>query len=74
STIGYVFTMAGGPISWSSHVQKKMALSTMEVEYVTVEAMLIQLLMLTIFTYFVPYCDLVSDHILPHLSMSLLSG
>ncbi len=34
STMGYVFTMAGGPVSWSSRSQKRVALSTSEAEYV----------------------------------------
>lgn len=33
STLGYVFTMAGGPISWSAKCQATVALSTMEAEY-----------------------------------------
>ncbi len=31
STMGYVFTMAGGPVLWSSHAQKRVALSTTKV-------------------------------------------
>ncbi|GMI89691.1 hypothetical protein HRI_002638400 [Hibiscus trionum] len=39
STIGYVFTLCGGPICWKSIVQSVVALSTTEVEYtVVVEA------------------------------------
>ncbi|SJL14141.1 uncharacterized protein ARMOST_17596 [Armillaria ostoyae] len=34
STMGYVFTMAGGPVAWSSRSQKRVALSTSEAEYV----------------------------------------
>ncbi len=34
STMGYVFQMAGGPISWSSRAQKRVALSTTEAEYI----------------------------------------
>ena len=34
STIGYVFTMGGRPVSWISKLQQVVALSTMEVEYV----------------------------------------
>jgi hypothetical protein len=33
STTGYIFTLAGGPISWSSQKQKVVALSTCEAEY-----------------------------------------
>ena len=33
STIGYVFTMFGGAISWMSKQQPMVALSTIEVEY-----------------------------------------
>jgi hypothetical protein len=34
STSGYVFTMAGGPVTWSSKRQSTVALSTVEAEYV----------------------------------------
>ena len=34
STSGYVFTMAGTPVSWSSKQQTSVALSTVEAEYV----------------------------------------
>ena len=34
STLGYVFTMAGGPVTWSSKRQATVVLSTIEVEYV----------------------------------------
>src|SRR5260221_8647404 len=34
STSGYVFTMSGGPITWSSKRQATVALSTVEAEYV----------------------------------------
>ncbi len=34
STMGYIFQMAGGPVSWSSCAQKRVALSTTEAEYV----------------------------------------
>jgi transposase InsO family protein len=34
STSGYVFTMAGGPVAWSSKRQSTVALSTVEAEYV----------------------------------------
>src|SRR5260370_28222994 len=34
STSGYVFTMAGGAVSWSSKRQATVALSTVEAEYV----------------------------------------
>ena len=33
STSGYFFTLAGGPVSWMSKIQKVVALSNMEVEY-----------------------------------------
>ena len=33
STMGYVFTLAGGPVSWKSTLQATVALSTTEVEY-----------------------------------------
>ena len=33
-TSGYVFTMAGGPVTWSSKCQATVALSTVEAEYV----------------------------------------
>ena len=33
STSGYVMTYAGGAVSWQSRLQKFMALSTTEVEY-----------------------------------------
>ncbi|XP_038984402.1 secreted RxLR effector protein 161-like [Phoenix dactylifera] len=36
STTGYVFTLAGGPISWRSMVQSLVALSTTESEYMAV--------------------------------------
>ena len=35
STSGYVFTMAGGPVSWSSKRQVMVALSTTEAEYMS---------------------------------------
>ena len=35
STSGYVFTMARGPVSWSSKRQATVALSTMEAEYMS---------------------------------------
>ncbi len=34
STMGYMFMMAGGPVSWSSRSQKQVTLSTSETEYV----------------------------------------
>ena len=33
STTGYVFTIAGGPVSWRSTLQSTVALSTIEAEY-----------------------------------------
>jgi hypothetical protein len=36
STSGYVFSMAGGPVTWSSKRQATVALSTVEAEYVAV--------------------------------------
>ncbi len=36
STMGYMFTMAGGLVSWSSRSQKQVALSTSEAKYVTI--------------------------------------
>ena len=34
STSGYLFTFAGGAVSWQSRLQKCVALSTIEVEYI----------------------------------------
>ena len=36
STLGFVFSMHGGPISWSSCIQPIMALSTTMTEYIGV--------------------------------------
>ena len=36
STAEYVFTFAGGPISWKSTLQSTVALSTIEAEYMTI--------------------------------------
>ena len=33
STTGYIFTLGGGPVSWTSILQSTIALSTIEVEY-----------------------------------------
>ena len=35
-TIGYVFAMAGGPVSWRSNLQSTIALSSTETEYMAV--------------------------------------
>ena len=35
STLGYVFTLVGGPFSWMSKLQNVVSLSTTEVEYMT---------------------------------------
>ena len=35
STSGYLFTFAGGAISWQSKLQKCVSLSTTKVEYIT---------------------------------------
>lgn len=34
SSTGWAFTLAGGPVSWSSQRQKKVATSTMDAEYI----------------------------------------
>ena len=36
STIGYVYTLRGTAVSWSSQLQKIVALSTTEAEYVAI--------------------------------------
>ena len=36
STIGYVYTLGGTTVSWSSQLQKIVALSTTEAEYVAI--------------------------------------
>ena len=38
STTGYVFKIAGGPVSWQSHMQTSVALSSMESEYMATSA------------------------------------
>ncbi|XP_035545999.1 secreted RxLR effector protein 161-like [Juglans regia] len=40
STIGYVFTMAGGPVRWRSILQSTITLSSTEVEYMVVTEIL----------------------------------
>jgi Reverse transcriptase (RNA-dependent DNA polymerase) len=49
STSGYVFTFAGGAISWQSKLQKCVALSTTEAEYITATEAGKELLWLTRF-------------------------
>ena len=36
SSLGYLFTLAGGAISWMSKLQETLALSTIEVEYIVI--------------------------------------
>ena len=36
STIGYVFTLGGGPICWKSMIQSLVALSTTESKYMAI--------------------------------------
>ena len=38
STAGYVFKIAGGPVSWQSRMQTSVALSSMESEYMAASA------------------------------------
>ena len=38
STSGYVFCIAGGPVSWKSKIQDTVALSTSEAEYVALSS------------------------------------
>ena len=38
STTGFVFTLSGGPVTWSSHRQKLITLSTTESEFVAAAA------------------------------------
>ena len=38
STTGYIFKIAGGPISWRSRMQTSVALSSMESEYMAASA------------------------------------
>ena len=52
-TSGYVFRIAGGPVSWQSKTQKSVALSTAEAEYMALsdaakEAMHLRALMLSL--------------------------
>ena len=44
STSGYVFMMAGGPVTWSSKHQATVALSTVEAEYVAISCSAQQML------------------------------
>lgn len=37
STVGYVFTLGGTTITWASRLQKIVALSTTEAEYIAVK-------------------------------------
>jgi len=38
STFGYMMTFVGGVVSWQSRLQKCVALSSIEVEYIVTEA------------------------------------
>ena len=38
STSGYLFQMAGGPVSWKSRKQDSVALSTAEAEYIALSS------------------------------------
>ena len=38
STSGYIYTIGGGPVSWSSRKQGSVALSTSEAEYVALSS------------------------------------
>ena len=49
STSGYVFTLAGGAVSWQSKLQKCVALSTTEAEYITATEVGNELLWMTRF-------------------------
>jgi len=44
SYTGYVITLAGGPVSWSSKKQKSVALSIMEAEYMTLSEVIRELI------------------------------
>ena len=49
NTIGFVFTLGGTTISWGSNLQKVVALSTTEVEYVVMTEAAKEMIWLQIF-------------------------
>lgn len=65
STSGFVFTFAGGAVSWQSKLQKCVALSTIEAEYIAIAEAGKEMLWLKRFlhelgqeqTQYVVYCD-----------------
>ena len=69
STIGYVYTLGGTAVSWGSQLQKIVALSTTEVEYVAITEANKEMVWLQIFLEElgkkqednVLYCDSQSD-------------